>query len=641
MALEKGQSPEIDLDRTDELPILQGVFFDPDVFDDAVPMDRGTAPFAGAAPLPVARAPSPGAATARAEARYAAASDKALSEAERPPIDLPSLAESMRSVEERIERQHAEYETLRRAHELTQAAEAEASARAVALERDLSEVRSALELEQRRARDLQRNLTEQAGGIEAERARAAQALHDAQQHQSEARTLRESVASRDARIVQALHSLAERDAQLSALQAEHAKMVPALEVRAQNSTQLEKELDSVRAQLKAVSLELKASQEKVGTLATQITRKESEVSGVRADLAQVTAQNDAYLEVLRSRDWRSGFDRNLIIELDEKAAAADAARAALLAEREDIQGQVAQLQTTIAQQRASIEELQRAAAAHANAPSDQAEDFERTARQRSEWNAKIAAAEAQAARLSAELAARDQALSEARKAALLHSEQAAKLTELQAAVTTHDEETSVLLAHLREARRPVESIDGDVQGLREELRLKNIAVDELTQQADALRSALERARAQLEEREFMIRRLERSESNNANVLGRIQTSMERLGAAVPTLEATPRDWSPTLIRIDGDRSISYALGRRTRIGRAQDCEMHIDSSSVSRHHALILAGTREAVIEDLNSTNGVILNGRRVTHQVLNDGDIVTLGEIQFRYVVKTPPASG
>jgi len=77
------------------------------------------------------------------------------------------------------------------------------------------------------------------------------------------------------------------------------------------------------------------------------------------------------------------------------------------------------------------------------------------------------------------------------------------------------------------------------------------------------------------------------------------------------------------------------LGRRTRIGRAPGCEVHVDSTSVSRHHALILAGTREAIIEDLNSTNGVILNGRKITRQVLNDGDIVTIGEIQFRYVAK------
>ena len=647
MAAEKGQSPEIDLDRTDTLPILEGVLFDPDVFDDAVPMDRGTAPFAAASDLAAPRAPSPGVATSGAAARNAPASDETLSDYDRPPIDLPSLAESMRSVEERIERQHAEYETLRRVHERTQEAEAAASARAKALERDLSAVRAALQLEQGRARDLERNLTENAGALEAARTRADQAVHDAEHYQSEARTLRESVASRDATIAQVLHSLGERDAQLSALQAEHAKMVPALEARAQNSTQLEKELNSVRAQLNTVSVELKASQEKAGILGAQLTRNQSETSVVRSDLEQAKAQNASYLEVLRTRDWRSGFDRNLFRDWDEKAGAADARREALRAERDGIQGRVADLEATIAHQKASIEKLQSAAAAQASAAAHQAEDFEQAERQRSEWNAKLSAAEPEGARLTAELAARDQELAEAQTAvlsglqriALLHSEHTVKLTELEAEGTARDEEMTVLMAHLQEARRPVESIEGDVRGLREELRLKSLAVEELTQQADALKAALERTRGQLEEREFMIRRLERSESNNANVLGRIQTSMERLGAA-PGIAAPAGEWSPQLIRMDGDRSISHSLGRRTRIGRAQDCELHIDSSGVSRHHALILAGTREAIIEDLNSTNGVILNGRKVTRQVLTDGDIVTIGEIQFRYVAKTAQAS-
>jgi hypothetical protein len=219
----------------------------------------------------------------------------------------------------------------------------------------------------------------------------------------------------------------------------------------------------------------------------------------------------------------------------------------------------------------------------------------------------------------------------------LQSEHAAKIAELEADAETREQEMTVLMAHLKEARRPIESIESDLKRLREEVALKSLAINEVTEEAEKLRTALERTRGQLEEREFLIRRLERSESNNANVLGRIQTSMERLGSAVtPGVNgAAAPEWSPELIRIDGDRSISHTLGRRTRIGRAPGCELHIDSSSVSRHHALILAGTREAIIEDLNSTNGVILNGRKVTRQVLNDGDIVTIGDIQFRYVAK------
>src|ERR1700726_4383737 len=108
----------------------------------------------------------------------------------------------------------------------------------------------------------------------------------------------------------------------------------------------------------------------------------------------------------------------------------------------------------------------------------------------------------------------------------------------------------------------------------------------------------------------------------------------RAGAAAgPTA-----DWSAELIRIDGERPVTYVLSRRTRIGRATGCELQIDSGSVSRHHALVLVGPREAIIEDLNSTNGVLVNGRKVTRVVLTDGDALTFGETQFRYVARPLP---
>jgi hypothetical protein len=187
-----------------------------------------------------------------------------------------------------------------------------------------------------------------------------------------------------------------------------------------------------------------------------------------------------------------------------------------------------------------------------------------------------------------------------------------------------------------------------------ELTSKAQAFDLISAEVQQLRSSLERTRGALEEREFLIRRLERAESNNANVLGRIQTSMERLGsgalggdAAVPP--ALP-EWTAELVRIDGDRNISHTLSRRTRIGRASGCELQVDSTSVSRHHALVVAGPRETIIEDLNSTNGVIVNGRKISRAFLNDGDMVIVGDVHFRFAAKAagsgpaalePPAAG
>jgi chromosome segregation ATPase len=599
------------------------VIFDSDVADDAVRMDR-------AAVVPAA----------------SLAAGHAQSDFVRPSsIDLPSLAESVRSVEERIARQHAEYETLTRSYERAREAEATATARANALERELAAARTALESEQSRLREAEKALAEKGASIDAAQSRAEEASRESERYQAETRTLRDSLAVRDGTIVQVLHSLGERDAQLFSLQAEHAKLVPALEARAKSSTQLEVELIAAKGQLSTLSSELKLSQDRTAALSAQLRHSESEMNAARSDLAVSKTQASSYLELLRTRDWRSGFEQNLFRELDARVGATDAARDTLRSERDFMHDQLSGLEARVAEQSATIDQLQSAAAAQVSSVAQQAKDSAQAERQRIEWLTKLTAVEAERTRLSTELAVRDQALTEARAAydggvlriAQLQAEHAARIAEVQADAETQDQEMAVLMAHLQEARRPMESIEGDLKRLKEDVALKTLAIEQLTGEGDKLRAALERTRGQLEEREFLIRRLERSESNNANALGRIQTSMERLGSvAAPAVSGAPAaDWVPELIRIDGDRSISHALGRRTRIGRATGCELHIDSSSVSRHHALILAGTREAIIEDLNSTNGVILNGHKVTRAVLNDGDIVTIGEIQFRYVAK------
>jgi chromosome segregation ATPase len=618
MAIESGQSHDVDLDRTDKLPILEGVLFDPDVTDDAIRMDHVSA-VTGASLVA-------GVAAGSEFVRHSA-------------VDLPSLAESVRSVEERIARQSAEYEALTRAYERSQAAESAATARANALERDLSAARNGFDAELIRSREFERTLAEKSGSVEAARARTEAALRDSERFQTEARTLRDSLAARDATIVQVLHSLGERDAQLAALQGEHARILPTLETREKTAVQLEADLIAVRAQAQSLSAELKAHQESVATLSAQLKRSESEVKGTRTDLVLAKTHASSYLELLRTREWRRGFDHNLFRELDAKAGAADSVRDNLRSERDQLQGQVSKLEENLAAQTVMVDKLQGAAAAQTASLAQQTKEIQQAEQARAEWIVKLASVDHELTQVRAELATRDQSLAEARSSV---SEHLQRVAQLQAEAEAHEEEMTVLMAHLKEARRPIEVIEGDARRLREEVAAKSAAIAELTEEGDKLRAALERTRGQLEEREFLIRRLERSESNNANALGRIQTSMERLGSsavavAVAGAAAAP-EWTPELIRIDGDRSISHALGRRTRIGRASGCELHIDSSSVSRHHALILAGTREVVIEDLNSTNGVILNGRKVSRQVLSDGDIVTIGEIQFRYQAKPAP---
>ena len=154
----------------------------------------------------------------------------------RPAVDLPSLAR------ERALGRGAHRAAERRVRSADPRLRARAGcrgcgrvARANALAADLAAARAALEAEQRRSRELERTLAERSSAADSARSRAEEALRDSERHQSEARTLRESLAARDATIVQVLHSLGERDAQLSALQREHAKIVPALEATSKSS----------------------------------------------------------------------------------------------------------------------------------------------------------------------------------------------------------------------------------------------------------------------------------------------------------------------------------------------------------------------------------------------------------------------
>jgi chromosome segregation ATPase len=605
MTNQTSQNADVDLDKTDELPILR-VELGEDPEDASVPMDR-TAVLAGPAPV---GAPAP--------------------EFVRPSVDLPSLAESVRSVEERIARQNAEFEALSRAHERAREAESAAVARAQALAVDLASVRTALESEQTRARDLERTLAERNTAMEAARARVEETVRESERHQGESQTLRESLAGRDASIAQALRSLGERDAQLTALQAEHAKMVPLLEATSKSTTQLDAELRSSRAQTNTLSQELAAGRDAADALKLELKRSASQLSTASAELTVSKSQAGSFLELLRTREWRRGFDQNMFREMDAKVGAANAGHDALEAERARLHARVVELEEKMtAQTEAARAEQIRLAA-----------DLAAREKVIADTHARGSAEEQRIAELI-ETARHDQA-EHASQMAALRAEQGAQIARLQAEGETREQEMTVLMAHLQEARRPFQSIEAEVKGLNEALAAKSAEFQHLEEEHRNLRGMLERTRGQLEEREFLIRRLERSESNNANVLGRIQTSIERLGAGSPPPNVVAQDpaadWSAELIRIDGDHPVTHVLSRRTRIGRAAGCELQIDSGSVSRHHALVLVGPRETLIEDLNSTNGVFVNGRKVSRQSLSDGDAVTIGETQFRYVARLVP---
>ncbi|MDX1404713.1 MAG: AAA family ATPase [Woeseiaceae bacterium] len=71
---------------------------------------------------------------------------------------------------------------------------------------------------------------------------------------------------------------------------------------------------------------------------------------------------------------------------------------------------------------------------------------------------------------------------------------------------------------------------------------------------------------------------------------------------------------------------------RAIVGRSPDNEIHIRSKFVSRRHAQITSNGFGCTIEDLNSTNGILVGNKRVKRHRLRDGDVVALGIHELVY---------
>jgi DNA-binding winged helix-turn-helix (wHTH) protein len=69
------------------------------------------------------------------------------------------------------------------------------------------------------------------------------------------------------------------------------------------------------------------------------------------------------------------------------------------------------------------------------------------------------------------------------------------------------------------------------------------------------------------------------------------------------------------------------------VGRDPRCDVWVDASGVSRRHARIAVGADEVSIEDLQSSNGTFVDGRRLTSpRPLADGDRIELGEAALTF---------
>ena len=101
-------------------------------------------------------------------------------------------------------------------------------------------------------------------------------------------------------------------------------------------------------------------------------------------------------------------------------------------------------------------------------------------------------------------------------------------------------------------------------------------------------------------------------------------------------EEGPKPGRAVLVLCDGEFAGSeYPLAaEETLIGRNPTTDVTLLDESISREHAIVAwdATAGAYSIEDLQSTNGTRVNGKRVRNAMLTDGDEIQVGHTRFRF---------
>jgi chromosome segregation ATPase len=250
-------------------------------------------------------------------------------------------------------------------------------------------------------------------------------------------------------------------------------------------------------------------------------------------------------------------------------------------------------------------------------------------------DAQLAAAMAGSAQSQAEAEARSAKLvseAEARSAKLV-SEAQARSAQLQSELGAASEAARDRAAALEESLRVAQSAREEATAALQAQQAQNQELKVLLDSASARAGRVEQ---DLHVAEEHIQRLESDAHASATLLGNLQQNVERLArddsGSRPTLRVVATEPQRVLVRQVDGVEVVYPLGRRTTIGRTPDNDIQVDTTFISRHHAVLLSNPDQCVVEDLNSTNGVKINGRPVNRQALRDGDTLTIGKSEFRY---------
>ncbi len=93
-----------------------------------------------------------------------------------------------------------------------------------------------------------------------------------------------------------------------------------------------------------------------------------------------------------------------------------------------------------------------------------------------------------------------------------------------------------------------------------------------------------------------------------------------------------------ILSVDGTVLKEISLAKeRTTLGRKPHNDIQVDNLAVSGEHAAIITILNDSFIEDLNSTNGTLVNGKPIKKHFLQNNDVIEIGKHKLKYFNDTP----
>jgi chromosome segregation ATPase len=405
---------------------------------------------------------------------------------------------------------------------------------------------------------------------------------EAQVREGDLTRLAQELAAREARI-------REQDSELGA--------------RAARLTRLEQQVTEFGSALAERDAQLRDARREAGGLHTSIARLQAQLEASGERVRALTAVTEQHSTTESQRKSELG---RLLAERVELTTAVEAARAGASAAA----AQATEHEAALNQRRARVTELEALLAAERKRAKELETELADVRGQMDEWGDTLKRVHQERATYQATVGAAE---SRAREAERHAAEQVETLNALTGQADAH-------AARVHELEADLTAAEESLHRLESEARKSGARVEELEKANQQWRATLEEVR------------LGATDTSANPLLREAVRQAEEPGAPGTPL---PDGATRLLIYSEGGREVVHVLARKTSVGRTPDNDLQIDAKFISRHHAVILAGPAQTIIEDLNSTNGVQVNGRRITRQALEDGDTVAIGRQQYRFVVR------